>query len=122
MNAMQRKVRLLLVGVLAAPLAAQDFSTWKAADRAAFSGFVSEQDQAFLGYLDQQWKDFKAFDGIVRDPAPKPPRMPEVPLDEPPQPLPPVVLTPPEPEPQPVPPSPPSPPGLPAIKVSFFGE
>lgn len=123
---MQRKVGLLLVGVLAAPLAAQDFSSWKAAERAAFSGFVSEQDQAFLGYLDQQWKDFKAFDGIVRDPAPKPPRMPEVPLDEPPQPLPPVVLTPPAPEPepapQPEPPSLPSPAGLPIIKVSFFGE
>lgn len=119
---MKKSIAVMLV-LLGAPLAAQDFNSWKSAERSAFSDYISAQDRAFIGYLDQQWKEFKAFDGVVRDPVPKPPSMPEVPVEEVPGDTPPVVLTPPETEPERPPARPPMvAPGLPVIKVQFFGD
>lgn len=105
----------------------QDFQQWLAEQDSAMQEFKDRRDKEFLNYLEKDWKEFQAYDGLVRDPAPKPP---EIPLAASPagEPLPDVpiieeVAIPPmpaQPKPEPAPPPATSPTGR-EVKFLFFG-
>lgn len=60
-----------------APGAAQtDYEAWARGQQQRLQGFQQQQDQAFLGFLEQEWKRFEVFQGIVRDTTPKPTHLP----------------------------------------------
>ncbi|MFV2055581.1 MAG: hypothetical protein ACC707_03895 [Thiohalomonadales bacterium] len=44
-----------------------------------FQTFKDEADRQFIGFLKAQWKAYDAFNGNVRDPKPKPVRIPKAP-------------------------------------------
>ncbi len=48
-----------------------DWQQWQAQQQQAFQAFKDARDQAFMGYLEQQWKEFELFKANVRDTTPK---------------------------------------------------
>lgn len=101
---------LLFTGLLAAPVAAQDFDEWRQQQEQAFQDYVDEQNARFAEFLRKNWEDFDTeAPEPVPEEAPKPVQTPTAPEPEedvaPPE-LPPVPPLPPAPEPAPAEPEP----------------
>jgi len=121
-------ILLLLFGFTLSLYSQEDFQRWLQQEQDAFTEFRDERDQAFTEFLENDWEEFQASRGLVRDPAPKPDIVPEAePEDIPepevvtdteipeislPEPLPPREE--PEPEPEPIP-------AGTSVKVDFYG-
>ncbi len=63
------------------------FDVWLKKDQQAFQAFKDERDRQFLAFLQRDWQEYQAFQGLVRDQVPKPLTLP---VAEPQTPLPPV--------------------------------
>jgi len=125
---------LFLIGFMSlSPVnAQQEFEQWKHQQQQEFREFRDARDKEFMNYLQQEWKDFQAYQGLVRDKTPKPEDIPTaetVPEEKPDKPEtptispPPRVPAPPEtPSTVPVPPEPPEhPEKYQDVKFQFFG-
>ena len=66
-------------------IAQEDFEEWMGKQNSAMQEFMDARDKQFLEYLEQDWEQFQAYEGLVRDPAPKPPEIPiaSAPAEEP---------------------------------------
>jgi hypothetical protein len=60
--------------------AQQSFEEWKRAQEQQFNSFLEEEDRAFTRFLEEEWKQFQSYRGMVLDPNPKPPEIPEAPV------------------------------------------
>ena len=73
---------LLIIGAPMLPEhthAQSEFEQWQAEQNQAFRNYQSAQDGEFSEFLKKQWQEFELFQGITRDPTPKPKAMPVAP-------------------------------------------
>ncbi len=49
-----------------------DFEDWKETQKQVLRQFKSEQDKAFVEFLEKNWESFEAFKGEIQDETPKP--------------------------------------------------
>ncbi len=89
------KYRLLLTLLAIVFLAGQqDFDTWKKNEQEKYERYVDKYDADFADFLDRDWKEFQAFNGLTRDDTPKPVTAPVAKI-VPPPPGPPLQILPP---------------------------
>ncbi|HKJ69770.1 MAG TPA: hypothetical protein VKA68_17570 [bacterium] len=55
----------------------QDFQEWLRQQQASFSEFKDKRDKAFTQFLQKDWEEFQAMQGMVRDSNPKPDEVPQ---------------------------------------------
>jgi len=80
-----------------------DFDKWLKQETSSYQEYRDKRDKEFTGFLKKQWKELETFQGLKRDPTPKPVKMPVAPPPPPePRPTPQVKI----PEPQPGTPTP----------------
>lgn len=87
-------VAAIVPAVVASAPAADSFDDWVRAQAAAarratpsLESYKTAQDAEFAQFLGAQWRDYKAFEALTRDPVPKPQEPPQAPparLDVPP--------------------------------------
>ncbi|MBC8211655.1 MAG: hypothetical protein H8E21_11370 [Gammaproteobacteria bacterium] len=90
-------VSTMLLPALSAAQSMAEFEQWKRQYMGEFKQYKDEMDREFADFLNQQWKPFDTEKGVIRDEAPKPPRIPVVRIDDK---KPPVVVKPAKPEPR----------------------
>jgi len=104
--------------------AQQDYEQWAKKQQDLLQQFKDKRDKAFTDFLQKDWKEFQAFQGLVRDDHPKPKNVPTAKVsDVPPPPATvPKVTTVPPPQPVPEKPTSPEPPILTGnlLKLNFF--
>ena len=81
----QRFIQLLLASLLAPVLllpsstdaqSLSEFEQWKKQYLGEFKQYKDQMDKEFASFLQQRWKPFDTEDGVVRDEAPKPVKIP----------------------------------------------
>ncbi len=55
----------------------QDYQEWLRQQQASFQEYKDSRDKAFTEFLQKEWEEFQAMQGMVRDPEPKPDIMPK---------------------------------------------
>ena len=57
--------------------AQDDYEIWKKQQKEELRQYKSEQDKAFVEFLEKNWESFKSFKGEIQDKIPKPEKIPE---------------------------------------------
>ncbi|MBC8414943.1 MAG: hypothetical protein H8E11_00775 [Candidatus Cloacimonetes bacterium] len=66
-------VSMVLIFSISSLLFGQDdFDNWKETQKQVLRQYKSEQDKAFVEFLEKNWESFKAFKGEIQDETPKP--------------------------------------------------
>lgn len=74
----KRMVLLTMMLCVTLPMySQQDFQEWLQQEQASFSEYKDKRDKAFTQFLQKDWEEFQAMQGMVRDPNPKPDEVPE---------------------------------------------
>ena len=69
-------IAILFVLVVVLAFAQDDFASWKASQSQKMQSYKDANDAAFKGFLEENWKAYKTFSGIVPDKKPKPKELP----------------------------------------------
>ena len=57
-----------------------EFEQWLSNETSSFQEYRDKRDKEFTGFLNDQWKEMKTFQGLVRDKTPKPIELPNAPV------------------------------------------
>lgn len=76
-----KKLLLLIVvtfciSLITQTVSADDYADFLKSQQDSFQQYKDERDSEFMGFLKEQWTEFKVHKGLVRDPKPKPVKIP----------------------------------------------
>lgn len=66
-----------MLGITSPSAAESEFDRWVKQEQAELDAFLSQHDQAFVDYLEQEWRAFSIYAHAVEDPTPKPVHAPQ---------------------------------------------
>lgn len=79
MKLYQSALFLSIISISVVATAANDdaeFQKWLQQEQSSLNEFKDARDKEFTSFLEKQWKEMEVFSGIVRDPTPKPVKIP----------------------------------------------